>query len=213
MKLYYGSETDIIRPEYGKGKLTNDYGLGFYLTPSYELAKLWASKSQDGGFLLTFEFDLNNLSILKLDTLNDEDVLKWIAILCKHRFDNRLKEVYKDRIAWLNKKFPINLDGFDVVVGYRADDSYFNYSLNFIRNELSFEVLTKAMRIGKLGVQYVAISKESFNHLHLLKSEKIEHSNAYQNFQKMTLSEFNALKSEDSINNTFIMDLMRKYGD
>ena len=39
MKIYHGSEFCIEKPEYGKGKPYNDYGLGFYCTEEIELAK------------------------------------------------------------------------------------------------------------------------------------------------------------------------------
>ena len=53
MILYYGAESLVINPEFGKGNPSNDYGLGFYLTPNYELAKLWASNNINGGDLMT----------------------------------------------------------------------------------------------------------------------------------------------------------------
>ena len=213
MKLYYGSETFFTSPTFGQGKTNNDYGLGFYMTTSYDQAKFWARKSKNGGYVLTFEFDIEGLNVLQLQDYGEENVLKWIAILIKHRFDFVEKEKYQDRIDWLNKKFSINMDSVDVVIGYRADDSYFNYSRAFVANELSFEILTEAMRIGKLGLQYVAISKETFQRLRFLKSDRFEHSSDYETFQKRTLSEYHEMKRADKDTNTFIRDLARKYGE
>ena len=213
MKLYYGSETLFTQPTYGYGKISNDYGLGFYMTTSYELAKLWASKPINGGYVLTFDFDMSNLNVLNLKDYGEENVLKWVAILVNHRFDFDDKETYQNYIDWLDRKFHINLDATDVIIGYRADDSYFNYSKSFVANELSFEILTEAMKIGKLGLQYVAISKRAFKRFKFLKSEKVEHTDEYSIFQKKALEEYNELKKQDDINNTFIRDLMRKYGN
>lgn len=213
MRLYYGSESFFTSPTFGEGKANNDYGLGFYMTTSYELAKLWATKSLKGGYVLTFEFDMENLNVLKLQDYGEENVLRWISILVKHRFDFGEKEKYMDRIRWLNKKLSINMDSVDVIIGYRADDSYFNYSKAFVANELSLEILTEAMRIGKLGVQYVAISKEAFARLKFVKSEKYEHTSDYEVFQRKTLLEYNEMKKMDKDTNTFIRDLVRKYGD
>lgn len=213
MRLYYGSESLFTQPTFGYGKLTNDYGLGFYMTSSYELAKLWASKSEKGGYVLTFDFDISDLEVLNLKDYGEENVLKWISILVNNRFDFIEKERYQSYIDWLNKKFYINLDTYDVVIGYRADDSYFQYSKSFVSNELSFEILTKAMKIGKLGLQYVAISKKAFKRLKFVKSEKVDHSGDYSLFQKNALQEYHELKKEDNLNNTFIRDIMRKYGN
>lgn len=41
MRIYHGSENIIEKPEYGKGKTTNDYGRGFYCTESFDLAREW----------------------------------------------------------------------------------------------------------------------------------------------------------------------------
>ena len=213
MKLYYGSETYFTSPSFGLGKSTNDYGLGFYMTDSYELAKLWATKSKNGGYVLTFDFDMEGLNVLNLKDYDEENVLKWISILVNHRFDFIERERYKERIDWLNKKFHIDLDNVDVIIGYRADDSYFNYSRAFVANELSFEILTEAMRIGKLGLQYVAISKKAYKKLKFIKSNKYPHTSDYDMFQKRSLSEYNEIKKTDKDTNTFIRDLVRKYGD
>ena len=40
--LYHGSLNEIIVPQYGYGEERHDYGKGFYLTESIELAKEWA---------------------------------------------------------------------------------------------------------------------------------------------------------------------------
>ena len=42
MIIYHGSKNIITKPEFGKGNIANDYGLGFYCTENIELAKEWA---------------------------------------------------------------------------------------------------------------------------------------------------------------------------
>lgn len=42
MIIYHGSNKIISNPQYGLGKIHNDYGQGFYCTESIELAKEWA---------------------------------------------------------------------------------------------------------------------------------------------------------------------------
>lgn len=213
MMLYYGSETLFEQPIYGVGKPYNDYGLGFYMATSFDLAKLWASKSINGGYVLTFSFEMNDLKVLNLEDYNEENVLKWISILVNHRFEFSSKERYKSRLDWLDKKFHINVEAYDVIIGYRADDSYFNYSMQFVSGDLSFEILTQAMRTGKLGLQYVAISEKAFSKLRYIGIEYIAHTNEYESFQKNALEEFTSLKKQDKETNTFIRDLIRKYGE
>lgn len=213
MRLYYGSETLFTRPTYGKGKPGNDYGLGFYMTDSFSLAKFWAGKSKNGGYVLTFDLDMSDLKVLNFNSQDEESVLRWISILVKHRFDYASREKYQERISWLERKFPLDVENYDLIIGYRADDSYFSYSKAFVANELSFEVLTEAMKIGKLGLQYVALSKKAFEKLEFVASEGCPSASEHVLFQKKTLEEFNRLKATDKETNTFIRDLVRKYGE
>ncbi len=66
--LYHGSESIIERPEYNKGAKTNDYGRGFYCTEDIELAKEWACKKQQNGYVNRYEIDLSELNVLNLNS-------------------------------------------------------------------------------------------------------------------------------------------------
>ena len=39
MKIFHGSKKIIEKPQFGVGKIHNDYGRGFYCTESLEIAK------------------------------------------------------------------------------------------------------------------------------------------------------------------------------
>ena len=45
---------------------------------------------------------------------------------------------------------------YDIIKGYRADDSYFSYARDFISNTLSLEDLKQAMMLGKLQEDFLA---------------------------------------------------------
>ena len=210
MRLYYGSSTLLTKPEYGKGNPSNDYGLGFYLTENKELARLWASKFDNGGYLIEYEVDVNELKVLRLATIENDNVLTWISLLISHRFsrDERLDNI--TNIKWLEEHYPFELGDYDVIIGYRADDSYFDYSRDFVRNELSLELLKDAMRLGKLGTQFVLMSKKAFEHIRYIQSEYVSKSDEYLSFRKKTKAEYFKLKKEDDINNTYLRDIMRR---
>ena len=210
MRFYYGADSLVIKPLFNYGNPSNDYGLGFYLTADKELARLWASKFEQGGFLIEYDVDVTNLNILHLDSIKDEDVLAWISILVSHRFSKEERAENISNIQWLEENYPIALDGVDVIIGYRADDSYFDYSRDFVRNELSLEILKDAMRLGKLGNQFVLKSKKAFNSIKYIRSEKVEHAAEYEAFRKRTKMEYFKLKKEDDVNNTYIRDLIRR---
>ena len=213
MKLYYGADKNIKNPTFGLGNPSNDYGLGFYLTPSKDAAKLWASRFENGQ-VITYSIDIDKLKVLTLNSNTEEDVLKWITLLIQHRFDNLERARYKDIIDWLSSKFTIDLSSYDMVVGYRADDSYFNYSRGFVSGDISLETLTEAMKLGKLGLQYVLISKYAFSLLKYEGCEAIDNNEDYSAFQKKTLNEYHELKNkEDRFHNTFIGEIMKRYGN
>ena len=130
--VYHGSSQIIQQPVIGKGNPNNDYGLGFYCTESVELAKEWACSAEADGFANRYAFDLNGLSILSL-TGGNYHILNWLYVL-------------------LN----------DVIKGYRADDSYFSFASAFLNNTISLQQLEKAMLLGKLGEQIVAMSGKAF---------------------------------------------------
>lgn len=213
MLLYYGAGKIVEKPIYGMGNPSNDYGLGFYLTPLKEMAELLASKNENGGYVMTFDVELKNLKILNLKDGTKEDVLKWISLLINHRFSKDDYTSNKKTIEWLRKKYSINTEDYDVIIGYRADDSYFAYSLDFVRNDLSLELLSEAMHLGKLGEQVVLISKKAFERVTLCDYYKVDYSQNYKIFRNSTLSQYRNIKSRDKINNTFIRDIIRREGE
>ena len=214
MKLFYGSTTLIKEPLFGQGNPSNDYGLGFYLTDNEDLAKLWASKNKDGGYVITFDINIKSLDVLRIDNYDEKSILQWITLLLKNRFDYVDRIRYQEEIDWLVKHFDVAINRFDLIIGYRADDSYFSYSRGFVAGEISFETLSNALKIGKLGIQYVLISKKAFKSIKYVSHYFIGHNKDYEMFRKKTLDEYHDLKSkEDTFNNTFMRDLVKKYGN
>ena len=212
MKMYYGANKIIKKPVYGLGNPSNDYGPGFYLTPSKEAAFLWASR-YDVGYVMTYELDLDSQRILELNHVEEESVLRWIALLASHRFDKEERLIYNQELEWFIHKFGVDVSRYDVVIGYRADDSYFAYSSGFVRGEISIETLSQAMKLGKLGLQVVLMSPQAFDSLSFVSSEEAIQDDSYRLFRSHALEEYHQLKKEeDPFSHHFIRDLMRKYG-
>ena len=168
--LYHGSERVIEEPLFGEGKRNNDFGLGFYCTESKELAKEWAVSSIKDGFCNKYTIDTEYLNILNLNS-PEYTILNWIAILVKHRLFSIKTPVARRAKQYLIDNFSINVNSYDIITGYRADDSYFDYAESFINNGISVEQLARAMKLGKLGEQVVIKSKYAFS---LLNYEEFE---------------------------------------
>lgn len=209
--FYYGADKKIEKPIYNcsESNPSNDYGSSFYLTKEKDKAMLWASQYDDG-YCIKYDFDMRDLKVLCLNSNTEEEIMLWIFILVNNRFSKEEIENYKNTIEWLNTHYYVNLDDYDVVVGYRVDDSYFLYSRDFVANELSIDVLSKAMKLGKLGLQYCLKSEKAFQRIKTLEYIKIEKSDDYRNFREKIKEDYAKTKANDDIQNTRILDIMRK---
>ena len=164
MKIFHGSQCVIKVPQYGLGKVGNDFGLGFYCTESEDLAKEWSVQPNSDGFANAYELDMTGLNVLRLNT-PEFTVLNWMAILVSHRQFKLKVPVAGAAYHYLKSRFAVNVDAYDVVIGYRADDSYFDFAEAFLNNSISVEQLAVALRLGKLGEQVVIKSQEAFGRI------------------------------------------------
>ena len=213
--IYHGSKDIIEKPYYHGGKAENDYGFGFYCTESLDLAKEWScSNNENNGFANKYSIDIAGLKILDL-TENRYSILNWIAILLKHRTFDLINEISKKAKEYLIEHFYIDVNGYDIVIGYRADDSYFSFARDFINNTISIRQLSHAMELGWIGKQVVIISKLAFGNLHFEgfeTADKLEYyikrkardEKAREDYLKGTR------KSATLTNDVFVVDIMRK---
>ena len=160
--IYHGSKQIVEEPVFGEGKKNNDFGLGFYCTESDELAKEWAVSSLRDGFSNKYTLDTEYLKILNLNS-PEYTILNWIAVLIEHRLFAIKTPVARRAKQYLIDNFSINVNAYDLITGYRADDSYFDYAEAFINNGITVEQLARAMKLGKLGEQIVLKSKFAFS--------------------------------------------------
>lgn len=162
--IYHGSEQIVEVPTFGKGRKNNDFGLGFYCTESDNLAKEWAVSSLRNGFSNRYTLDTEYLNVLNLNS-PEYTILNWIAILVEHRLFSIKTPVARRAKRYLIDNFGVNVNAYDLITGYRADDSYFDYAESFLNNGISVEQLARAMRLGKLGEQIVIKSQFAFSKL------------------------------------------------
>ena len=207
--LYHGSEQLIEEPTFGKGKENNDFGLGFYCTESEDLAKEWAVSSLRNGFANRYTLDTEYLNILNLNS-PDFTILNWIAVLVEHRLFSIKTPVARRAKRYLVENFSVNVNAFDVVTGYRADDSYFDYAESFLNNGITVEQLARAMRLGKLGEQIVLKSRFAFSKLHY-EGFEVADRETYFCLRKARNDKANRVYMEmlEEGNGLYIQDIMR----
>ena len=208
--LYHGSEQLIEEPIFGKGKGNNDFGLGFYCTESEDLAKEWAVSSLRNGFANRYTLDTEYLNILNLNS-PDFTILNWIAVLVEHRLFSIKTPVARRAKRYLVENFSVNVNAFDMVTGYRADDFYFDYAESFLNNGITVEQLARAMRLEKLGEQIVLKSRFAFSKLHY-EGFEVADRETYFCLRKARNDEANRVYMEmleEESDGLYIQDIMR----
>lgn len=176
--LYHGSTKVIEKPVLGLGNPKNDYGLGFYCTENLELAKEWASTERSDGFANSYEIGFEGLNILYLNKA-PYHILNWLSILLQNRTFVISQGLPSEAKTYLLDNFLPEYKPYDLIIGYRADDSYFSFANAFLNNTISLEQLRKAMFLGKLGEQVVLKSEEAFYRLVFKESIPVDSSLYY----------------------------------
>ncbi len=177
--LYHGSPNEKITPKFGLGDEKHDYGKGFYLTESLELAKEWAVYRPDAsnGWVHKFEIDTAELNILDFQ---EYSVLTWLAELMKHR-DAADSKRYRLLSKQFISKFGVSTEDYDIIKGWRANASYFYIAKSFVRDEVDIDILEDLLALGGLGIQYCIKTEKAYKKM-------FEHVDA---LQPVSFSQFN----------------------
>lgn len=199
--IYHGSEKIVEQPIFGESKKNNDFGLGFYCTVSEPLAKEWAVSSLRDGFSNRYSLDTDCLNVMNLNS-SEYTILNWIAVLVEHRLFSIKTPIARRAKRYLIDNFSVNVNAVDLIVGYRANDSYFDYAESFLNNGISVEQLSQAMRLGKLGEQIVIKSKFAFSKL------------KYEGFDVASKDEYYVLrKARDDEANQLYLEMLEEESD
>lgn len=210
MKLYHGSKLIIEKPVAKGSKHYNDYGPAFYATRDLGSAHEWACRNGSIGYVNVYEFNADKLNVLDLTDKNKYSVLNWVAILMHYRnLDNGFINSFKSRLKYLEDNYFIDVAEYDYVIGYRADDAYFRFPLDFIRGNITLEQLERSFELGKFGIQYVLISDRAINRVIYLESigSNEKYIDKYFNNVREATNRYDDLsKEEDGVR---IFDIMK----
>ena len=214
--LYHGSQNIIRTPAYGKGNRHNDYGLGFYCTESPELAKEWACTEANSGYANAYDFDAEGLSILNLQN-GEYTILNWLAILLENRMFHTAAGIAEEGREYLLNTFLPKYRSFDVMIGCRADDSFFSFANAFLNNTLSLRQLERAMMLGKLGEQVVLKSKRAFERLSFREASVAEKEIYYPRRNSRDTKARAAYREERAVGRAadeiYLVDILREEWD
>lgn len=212
--LYHGSKEVIKNPTLRGGKESNDYGYGFYCTENIELANEWACPDNNDGYANKYELDMIGLNVLDL-TKPEYNILNWMALLLQFRIPKGMTPNDEMAREYILKNFSIDLTKVDVIIGYRADDSYFSFARDFLKNTITVAQLSRAMELGKLGIQVVLHSEKAFEQLKYIESTIADNETYYTKRRArdlMAKEEYREATKLSSVtqDDLFIMDIIRQ---
>lgn len=212
--IYHGSQQIVEVPKFGVGKTYNDYGQGFYCTESIELAKEWACPVKNNGYSNKYILHLDGLNVMHL-TNGQFNILNWLAILLKNRKFDITSPVGNSAREFILERFLPDTKNVDIMIGYRADDSYFSFAEDFVNNVISLRDLERAMQLGTLGEQIVLLSERSFEQIEFVEQEAADYREYYYkrtDRDKKAREEYASQKKnlEQLINDVFVLDIIRE---
>lgn len=170
--LFHGTPDRIVVPTFGKGEEKHDYGQGFYLSESIDLAKEWAvcRPNEEKGWVHKYELETDGLRILDFQ---EKGVLPWLAELMKHR-DAADSKRYRMLAKKFIEKYGIDTESYDVIRGWRANASYFYIAKEFVRDNIDMDILEELLSLGGLGVQYCIKTELAYFGLHEVEEDLLE---------------------------------------
>ena len=210
--IYHGSVNIVKQPLFGEGKIYNDYGRGFYCTQHVELAKEWACSADSDGYANHYQIDITGLSVLNLNT-PEYNILNWLAILLENRKFNVAEGMPQRAKTYLMEHFKVDYKKYDIIIGYRANDSYFSYAGDFVNGTLSLSDLSEAMCLGRLGEQVVLKSKKAFDALtfvEAIKASRQEYFAKYKSRDDKARAKYRQIASKPMAEDeTYVIDIIR----
>ena len=212
LDIYHGSPKVIEQPVFGAGKVHNDYGRGFYCTEHVELAKEWACSADSDGYANHYQLDMTGLTVLNLNT-PEYNILNWLAILLENRKFNVAEGLPQRARAYILENFKVDYKRYDIIIGYRANDSYFSYAGDFVNGTLSLSDLSEAMRLDKLGEQVVLKSRKAFDALtfvEAIKAPRKEYFAKYRQRDEEARGKYRQIASKPMAENEiYVLDIIR----
>ena len=159
-----------------------------------------------------YEIAVDGLKILNLSS-ETYTILHWLALLVTYRMIRISTPVMNRAVEWLTTHYLLDINDFDAIVGYRADDSYFSFARAFVNNEISLHQLAYAMKLGKLGEQFVLKSERAFSAIRFISYSEIRNSVYYPLRRQRDDAARAAYREEldrEDLNGLYMRDIIRE---
>ena len=160
--LYHGSKKGIIGDIAPISRSECDFGCGFYMGTN-TLQPLTLVCNEEKPKFYTVEIDMTGLKVLTVDIGMD-----WAMLIAYYR-----KEMEEAKGTPIYEKYAHMADGYDIIVGYIANDRMYTELSRFFNKTLTDVALINCLSALDLGKQYVAISEKACKHIKIIKEEPL----------------------------------------
>lgn len=156
MRLYHGSDVEVVSPQLRESRRALDFGEGFYVTSSFDQACKWAisvcgRRGTRSAMVSVYEFDTSALDWLDVCRFDEADA-DWLEFVTLNR-----KQAYSGRT-------------FDVVVGPVANDRTMTVLTLYFSGLLSQDETIERLKVQRLRDQYAFKSGRSLRQLFFLEA-------------------------------------------
>ncbi len=160
--LYHGSKSGIYNAIAPISRKHCDFGKGFYMGTN-RIQPLTLICNYPKAKIYTLSVDLSNLKILDIEV-----GLDWALLIAYNR--GKL-EVIKDTKIY--NQFAGLSKGYDMIVGYIANDRMFVVLDRFFNGEITDKALISSLSALQLGKQYVALTEKACKNIKILDEQEL----------------------------------------
>lgn len=161
--FYHASRSGILGNIQPISRSKCDFGKGFYMGTN-PLQPLTLVCNEKNPKFYTVEFDMKNLRVLDV-----EIGLEWAMLIAYYRgyMDEEVGSIIYEKYAHM-------ADGYDVIIGYIANDRMYQVLTDFFERRITDTALIGSLSALKLGRQYVAITQKACDHIKIKKERPLQ---------------------------------------
>lgn len=160
--FYHGSKKGIVGDIAPVSHEECDFGRGFYMGTG-TLQPLTLVCAEDKPKFYAVEFDLSDLKVLEVEIGMD-----WAMMIAYYR-----KQMEHVTHTPIYEKYAHFADGYDVIVGYIANDRMYTELARFFNGTITDTALLKCLAVLDLGKQYVATTQKACDQIRILEERDL----------------------------------------
>ena len=130
--------------------------------------------------------DLDDLQVLHVDVNID-----WAMLIAYYR-----GYMHGEEESSLYHKYAHMADGYDMIIGYIADDRMYQVLTDFFEGRITDAALIASLSALNLGKQYVAITQKACDHIAIISEKEITY------LEKLILKEKSEIRRREGLSLT-----------